>query len=207
MRRKSAQLDGSVESRNCRCKAARVLDTSQTNKPSASWRRWSHWGWDKSRFKEPRKFSRAGEGCTIRVSMGILRVGWGSSQPQSRPEGPHALHCCSDIPWWSILFRQSRVISLLLPAVQSARESARRAQCTNNLKQIGLAMHNYHTANGTFPLGGTITASYSNTYNSAWGTWGAQALMLGYLEQQPLYNSCNFSWASVQGPGWTMNLT
>jgi prepilin-type N-terminal cleavage/methylation domain-containing protein/prepilin-type processing-associated H-X9-DG protein len=86
------------------------------------------------------------------------------------------------------------LIALLLPAVQAAREAARRAQCTNNLKQIGIAMHNYHTANNSFPLG--VSASYNTLTPSApctsWTGWSAQALMLGYLEQQPLYNAANF---------------
>jgi prepilin-type N-terminal cleavage/methylation domain-containing protein/prepilin-type processing-associated H-X9-DG protein len=89
------------------------------------------------------------------------------------------------------------LIALLLPAVQSAREAARRAQCTNNLKQIGLALHNYHTSNDVFPMGTSFNPSDSANDPGVWASWSAQALLLGYLEQTPLYNSINFNWGPL----------
>ena len=72
------------------------------------------------------------------------------------------------------------LIALLLPAVQAAREAARRAQCTNNMKQIGLAMHNYISVNGSLPPG---------TSNYGWGTW--IIFILPYTEQGALFNAWN----------------
>ena len=90
------------------------------------------------------------------------------------------------------------LIALLLPAVQAAREAARRIQCTNNLKQIGLGLHNYHSTHNMFPLGGTLgyCGSSGSTYLS-WTSWSGHALMLPYLEQAPLYNAINFNLAVI----------
>jgi prepilin-type N-terminal cleavage/methylation domain-containing protein/prepilin-type processing-associated H-X9-DG protein len=81
------------------------------------------------------------------------------------------------------------LIGLLLPAVQKVREAAARAQCTNNLKQIGLACHNYHDVNCSLPPGYQATAAYPDT-SPGWG-WGA--FLLPHLEQDNLYRQIDFS--------------
>jgi prepilin-type N-terminal cleavage/methylation domain-containing protein/prepilin-type processing-associated H-X9-DG protein len=90
------------------------------------------------------------------------------------------------------------LIALLLPAVQAAREAARRSQCVNNLKQIGLGLHNYHQVNNIFPLGASIAPYTTGTYPGnayVWSDWGANAQLLPFLEQGPVFNTINFSWA------------
>ena len=104
------------------------------------------------------------------------------------------------------------LVSLLLPAVQSAREAARRAQCTNNLKQIGLALHNYHSVHDSFPQGGSVNMSSAPSIQFyAWNNWSSQALILPFLEQQPIYNAANFNWAvwhnNRAGIGYYVNLS
>jgi len=82
------------------------------------------------------------------------------------------------------------LIGLLLPAVQAAREAARRAQCVNNLKQIGIALHNYHDVNLTFPLGGS-NRNDSNALNDNSLAW--RAMILAHMEGTTLFNNFNMS--------------
>jgi prepilin-type N-terminal cleavage/methylation domain-containing protein len=96
------------------------------------------------------------------------------------------------------------LVALLSPAVQAAREAARRMQCINNIKQLGLAIHNYHSVHNGIPPGriwqqdvfGCYRASFSGCPDTPWF-----CLMLPQFDQQPLFNAFNFD-VGVEGP-WT----
>lgn len=75
------------------------------------------------------------------------------------------------------------LVALLLPAVQQARAAARRSQCQNNLKQIGLALHNYHDMHLTFPMGSGVQGV---------GAWGMMTFLMPQLDQSAVYNTINF---------------
>lgn len=81
------------------------------------------------------------------------------------------------------------LIAILLPAVQQAREAARRAQCKNNLKQIGLAIHNYEASHRIYPFG--KGASYPGV--PVYARWSQHAMLLPYLDQGPLYDTLDFN--------------
>jgi len=105
------------------------------------------------------------------------------------------------------------LIALLLPAVQAAREAARRSQCVNNMKQMGLAMHNYESTNGAFPPAKIYSCStLTSDYNDP-GKKGlvlnttAFTMILNYLEQTTLFNAYNFSLPSSPAVNSGANLT
>jgi prepilin-type N-terminal cleavage/methylation domain-containing protein/prepilin-type processing-associated H-X9-DG protein len=95
------------------------------------------------------------------------------------------------------------LIALLLPAVQAAREAARRAQCVNNLKKIGLGLHNYHQTNDCFPAG---AMSAQNNGSGSWTSFSSLSMMLPFLEAAGIYNSINFNWNAC-GNGPDQNFT
>ncbi|MHB8973106.1 MAG: DUF1559 family PulG-like putative transporter [Pirellulaceae bacterium] len=103
------------------------------------------------------------------------------------------------------------LVALLLPAVQAAREAARRMQCSNNLKQQGLAFHNHHDARNAFPCGGAGTSWWAAPYSAE--TWGHSqwVMLLPYMEQSSIYEKIR--WGTKPNPpvgqpissGWDSN--
>src|SRR3954454_9563131 len=93
------------------------------------------------------------------------------------------------------------LIALLLPALQAARETARRARCANNLKQIGLAIYNYHGAVGGFPPGYVSLVPGHQPTDLEFGPgWGWGTMVLPFIEQTPLYEAVNFN-LPITDPG------
>ena len=91
------------------------------------------------------------------------------------------------------------LIALLLPAVQQAREAARRSQCKNNLKQLGLALHNYHDTFGTFPSGAVRVRNASGAVDAAEPAFAWSALILPQLEQANVYKGLNPTGRTLKG--------
>jgi prepilin-type N-terminal cleavage/methylation domain-containing protein/prepilin-type processing-associated H-X9-DG protein len=118
----------------------------------------------------------------------------------TRPERRWSEHGFTLIELLVVIAIIAVLIALLLPAVQSAREAARRAQCVNNLKQIGLALHNYHQVFDSFPPGyissqtrGSDPVYDGNDTGMGWA-WGS--MILPHMEAAPTYNAINFSLSS-----------
>lgn len=96
------------------------------------------------------------------------------------------------------------LIALLLPAVQQAREAARRSTCKNNMKQLGLAMHNYHETHRAFPI--NLYGGYGDTanvggYTQTSKSWGWPVHLLPFIDQSPLYNQCDPGNNTIIGSG------
>ncbi len=85
------------------------------------------------------------------------------------------------------------LIALLLPAVQQAREAARRTECKNKLKQLGLALHNYHDVHDSFPGSPQACISAPDGSPDCWLGWSGLAMILPFIDQAPLYNSLDFN--------------
>ena len=101
------------------------------------------------------------------------------------------------------------LIALLLPAVQQAREAARRTQCKNNLKQLGIALHNYHDTHGVFVSNGVAgtTENAGGRYRQAWLSWSGLSMLLPYIDQAPIYNLIDFNYRWDRDVAGTVNNT
>ncbi len=100
----------------------------------------------------------------------------------------------------------SALVALLLPAVQQAREAARRTQCRNNLKQIGLAIHNYHDTHNVLPIGYCAGMAYVDGAADTTPGWSWASYILPQLDQGTLYNQFNWSLSPVSLPAIQQNV-
>lgn len=97
------------------------------------------------------------------------------------------------------------LVGLLLPAVQSAREAARRGQCVNNLKQVGVALHTYETACRVFPPG--YVSNFDSSGNDTGPGWSWAVMLLPQLEQKPLFDALNLTLPIEDSSSATSRLT
>lgn len=95
------------------------------------------------------------------------------------------------------------LVALLLPAVQQAREAARRSECKSKMKQLGVALHNYHDVHSVFPGNevGCVKNDGGSGANECWNGWSGIAMLLPFMDQAPLFETANFDirWGSTTG--------
>ncbi len=119
------------------------------------------------------------------------------------PQGLRARRAFTLIELLVVIAIIAILIALLLPAVQQAREAARRTQCKNNMKQLGLAMHNYHDVYKCFPIGSSGSPNGIGTQPLGW-PWSMR--ILPYIEQQALFNQLNVG-VGITIPNSATNMT
>ena len=107
-----------------------------------------------------------------------------------------------------VVFMIGLLLALVLPAVQQSREAGRRMQCVNNLKQIGVALHNYLATNGVFPAINSPTVRIAGPPGTISAhCYSPVARMLSELGESPLFNSVNFTWPAAQAEALVQNQT